>query len=437
MINKKRINLFIVILIVIIFFTDPGVLFLRLIDISSLNIEGAFKILDILAAIFLFLFIFSKKYKEKILDDKLRFMKIFFRNIFIFWIIYMLYTILFTQTADFLGALKYSRGILYLVYFFLFAYYFKSKSLFDLFWKIFIICIYISFVVYILSLIFQKEFTIENVTSFEFKPLPRIYFNHYFLIFFMFFTGMIQKILKYNGKYKINNKIIAFSLILLIMALSRNLWITLIISYALIFIIGKVYKISNIQNLNRNFKISVFVIVILAISYILLSSYDFINVFSSRVENASLDLNTGKGTFSGRMDAFDYLHRVMIKNGYQYTGLGYPHHSSPFIQGTFSTYFNYSGGWAVESFIFQNIVQYGYIGTAIFYILILIFLHKFLKFIRVESNPFILSFGFSLWITTFASVFVNGFSGGGFSFFLFPILFGMFVGIKTIFNNEG
>jgi hypothetical protein len=386
--NKNKIK-FPHILIFLILISEPSYNFLMLYDFNLISIQGLFKIFDIFIALLVFLYFFRSD-KSKVI--------IAFNDSGIKWLIafivfYIIYTPLIAKTSNLLEAFRAGRLMLYVFLFYIFNYYINNEKIFYAFFM------FLKYTVYITGIIIIIELIGINILVFHMVPkdygIPRIYFTHFTLMLFLLTFGIIQRIVKYNGEYKIKNIELILIIFYIITSLTRSLWIA---TLGLLFIIQiismfKIYKYFRVQRQIFNVFLILFVIVL----FIILINYSGLqNIFIDRITFASNDIKYGEGTFSGRIQGLDiFLNSIVKKMGLIYTGLGFPHGYSDFIN---SFYFLQSdiGSWGSETGIGMALIYFGYIGAAAFHFLIFIIVYDILKRLKTIENKLAFSIGLSL-----------------------------------------
>jgi hypothetical protein len=379
------------VLILLILIVEPNYNFLLLYNYNEISLLGFFKPVDILITLLLLYYFFFDKYKEK---REIYFNHKILKYLMYFFIFYILYTAVISGTSNLLEAFKSGRYMLYISLFYIFDFYLDSKEIFHKYF------LFLRYTVYLTAVIIVLEyfnvhilFRIPNVTDYG---IPRIYFTHFTIITFILSLGVFQKIVGYSGEYKIKNIELIFCIFYVITSLTRSLWIATLGIFLIIQILSLLKIYSHIKIKNQIIYIGLILIfVFLFIG--LIFNLGLQNTFLDRILYAENDIRYGEGTLADRIWSLNIWLDLSDKMGLQYTGLGFAHGYSGFIQGMNFMPSEYSSGaWGTEMGIGFALIYWGYIGTIAFHILIFKLAFNLMNVLRNIKNKLTFSIGISV-----------------------------------------
>ena len=419
--DKKKNKFFNFILTLIIFFCLNA---LNLFNPDILSSSGVFKINDILIAILITNSITRRKKSvaPTSISKIVKFM-------IYFLLFYFIYTILLVNSATPVEALKISRYYFYLIVFFIIIRNLDIASI--MYFWIFLRLINV-FTVAAFIIIFLTQNSLLIGISWEFAPIPRIYHYLYTIAMLIFLFGFVQFVMAYKGKFKINSYEVICALFTILVSLSRGLWIATLLGVIIILLLFTFNIIKSDSYTKKIRNISIFVIVIILASILIIDKYG--DIFSERVIFAQQDVATGGGTYSYRTYFFDLWFSVNEKLGLEFTGLGFPHTQSKLIQSA-ANIPAAQESWGTESSIYMNIIQFGYLGFIIWSVCFFLLSFYLIFQNRNIKLNFSAIFGISLSVYIFVSYFIAGFSGQAIIFLLLGFLLAMYDNSRRHYND--
>lgn len=432
--GNKKTSWFPQLLIFLIIITDSNFNFLLLYDFNEISIIGFFKPADLAITILvLYYFIFDYKFDS----TETYFNKNNIIYIIFFVIFYIFYTIIIAQTSNLLEAFRTGRHTLYIFLFFIFKYYISSEKVFYRFFYFIKLSLYISVISFFLEL-FGIHVLYQHWKE-QWMIIPRIYFVHTTFVLFIFGLGIIQKIISYKGRYKINNIDIVFCIIFFLTSLSRTLWASALFVAAVIQIIGflKIYEKIQFKRQILSFGI-LFIIIIIVISFTL--DLGLKELLFDRLLNAQEDIKYGEGTLAFRLKELGIWLSISENKGLIYTGLGFVHGYSDFVQNSpFILSSNKAWGtWGTELGFGFALIYWGYIGTVIFHLIIFKMTFGIMGIIKILRNNIAFSFGLSISIVILTNFVVyTFFSSAMLNMINIAFLLALFNSSVRLFNHVG
>ena len=428
----KKISWFPQLLIFLILIAEPNFNFLLFYDYNELSLLGFFKPADIpILILVLYYLIFDFKFDK----TETYFNKKNIYYIICFVVFYIFYTFIIAKTSNILEAFKTSRYILYIFLFFIFKYYINSEQILYRFFIFIKLSLYISVIAFFLELVGIHVLFRYWGTQWI---IPRIYFVHTTFVLFIFCLGIIQRIISYSGKYKINNIEIVLCIIFFMTSLSRTLWASALFVIGAIQLIGflKIYKKIHFQRQILSFGIFLILIII-----ILSFTFDFglKNVIFDRLLSAQEDVKYGEGTMTGRLRELEIWLSISENKGLIYTGLGFVHGYSDFIQNTafLSSSNKGFGTWGTELGFGFALIYWGYFGAMIFHFIIFKLALNIMRFIKNIKNSVSFSIGLSVSIVIFTNFIVyTFFSAAMLNLINIAFLLSLFNNSIKLFENE-
>jgi len=402
-IDKKEKFRFSHYLILLCILMDLNFNFLYLYNYEKLMILGLFKPWDIVIVILLALFILNKK---KQADNKYILLKKILFFFILFIVFYFIYTFLIAQTSSILEAFKASRNYLYIFLFFIYIS-FLSENIVYKFWLIYRYLLYISLALYLLNYIDIRivNFGYPDFSGIIIRAMP--YCPNTNIMLFMF--GVLQIIIGYKGKFKLNKIEIVITVFFAIISLSRNYWSSFIVS---IFIISFIsfFKLSKRLLLKRQIKYAFTLAIIILIIMFTVSLGSIEETLIDRLIGGAEDIRYGKSshgaaTFTNRISTLESTMSHIEIYGLQYTGVGFVHiTTSKWVLNIY----NKLGFFGTEMAIGNNLIYFGYIGVFIWYLLWIILILKIFNLSRNAKDDVVFLFGSSLSIMIFAMTFISG-----------------------------
>lgn len=350
-INKKNYENFVLIYLVLLYIQFTNLFFLRGFEV--------FNSLFFINAVILYILLILKMCMRIQNEKKVQKVIIVFAIFFLYCILNGFYTQLKSaqSTLDTIGQMK------YIVFFFSIILFCDKDINFNKFIKIIFILEFITSIIYNIHFIMQKPYKfvayykqpIGNIILIRNYLVPPLY---YFLVTFLF-----NDIIKCKNKYfsrKMSIVMFISFIMTLVCNLSRTTWILLLIQLISIYISESKMKIWKVKN------IAIFLMIVMTISIIV----NKFPVLMDRFNSISYELETGEGTFSGRIKTVNERLEYLQQSNQFLFGIGLlsDKNKPPGLP-------SFSDGRVIynaDSALGQGLLQIGLIGMTLYIIVLII-----------------------------------------------------------------